>query len=305
MKKNKYNFTRALPFLLPSLIGFLLFSLVPIFISMTLSLTQWNGLTRLNIFNGGFLTLVKDQFVGIENFKLIFTTEEFWRVLRNTGYYIVLYIPLMLITSLAVAGILNVNLKGITVFRVMYYIPVLTSWVAGALIWKWVLSPEYGAINNLLGLIGIDGPGWLQDKTWAMPGIVIASIWKDMGFFGLILLGGLKSIDPSYYEAAGMDGASKFQKYWYITLPLLSPVTFFVIIVSVINSFQLFPQVMIMTEGGPSGSTQVIVERIYRYGFEYFKMGYGIAYSWILSMIIFIFTYFQFKVQKKWVHYDS
>ena len=305
MKNKKRNFIRALPFLLPTLIGFLLFSLIPILISLILSMTEWNGLARLDLFNGGFISLVKEQFVGIQNFKGILTTEEFWDVLGHTSYYIVLYVPLMLITSLTVAGVLNVNLKGITIYRVMYYIPVLTSWVAGALIWRWVLSPEYGAVNNILSIIGIQGPGWLQNKSWAMPGIVLASVWKDMGFFGLILLGGLKSIDPSYYEACEIDGANKIQKLWYITLPLLSPVTFFVVIVSIINSFQLFPQVMIMTEGGPSGSTQVLMERIYRYGFQYFKMGYAVAYSWLLTIIIFICTFFQFKFERKWVNYDS
>lgn len=305
MKNSKSNFTKALPFLLPSLLGFLLFSIVPIIISMVLSLTEWNGLSRINIFGGGFFALVKELFVGIDNFKLILTTKEFWRVLGNTAYFIVLYIPAMLITSLVAASILNMNIKGNTIYRVLYYIPVLTSWVAASLIWKWVLSPEYGAVNNILVMIGIDGPGWLQDKHWAMPGVVLASVWKDMGYFGLIFLGGLKGINKSYYEAAEIDGASKMQKFMRITLPLLSPVTFFVIIVSIINSFQLFPQVMIMTEGGPSGATQVIVERIYRYGFEYFKMGYAVAFSWILSVIIFVFTFIQFKAQRKWVHYES
>lgn len=305
MKNSKSNFTKALPFLLPSLLGFLLFSIVPIFISMVLSLTEWNGLSRINIFGGGFFVLVKELFVGIDNYKLILTTQEFWRVLGNTAYFIVLYIPAMLITSLAAASILNVNIKGNAIYRVLYYIPVLTSWVAASLIWKWVLSPEYGAVNNILAMIGIEGPGWLQDRHWAMPGVVLASVWKDMGYFGLIFLGGLKGINKSYYEAAEIDGASRFQKFIRITLPLLSPVTFFVIIVSIINSFQLFPQVMIMTEGGPSGATQVIVERIYRYGFEYFKMGYAVAFSWILSVIIFVFTFIQFKAQRKWVHYES
>jgi multiple sugar transport system permease protein len=182
---------------------------------------------------------------------------------------------------------------------------VLTSWVAGALIWKWVLSPEYGVINNILSFIGIEGPGWLQDEKWAMPGIVLASVWKDIGFYGLILLGGLKNINPTYYEAADIDGANTWQKFKHITLPLLSPVTFFVIIICLIFSFQLFPQVMIMTEGGPYGSTQVLVERIYQYGFQYFKMGYASAYSWLLFIIIFVLTIIQFKLQRKWVHYDS
>ena len=196
-------------------------------------------------------------------------------------------------------------LKGITVFRIMYYIPVLTSWVAASLIWKWVLSPQYGILNQLLGYIGISGPGWLTDKVWAMPAIVLASVWKDMGFYGLFLLSGLKAIDTGYYEAATVDGAGKMKQFFSITLPLLSPSMFFCIIMALINAFQLFPQVQIMTEGGPNGATQVMVERIYTYGFKYFKMGYASAYSWLLFVIIFILTLIQMKLQNKWVHYES
>ena len=138
-----------------------------------------------------------------------------------------------------------------------------------------------------------------------MPGIVLTSIWKDMGFFALIFLGGLQGIDSDYYEAAKIDGAGVWQRFWHITLPLLSPITFFVIVICLIFSFQLFPQVMIMTDGGPYGATQVMVERIYRYAFSYFKMGYASAFSFILFAIIFVFTYLQLKLQKKWVHYDA
>jgi multiple sugar transport system permease protein len=191
---------------------------------------------------------------------------------------------------------------------VLYYIPVLTSWVAGALIWRWFLSPEYGPLNALLGLIGVHGPGWLQDEHWAMPGIVLASIWKDMGFFGLIFLGGLQGINPSYYEAAQIDGAGGWTQFRRITLPLLSHVTFFVVVICVINSFQLFPQVMIMTTGGdagPHGATQVMVERIYKYAFRYYRMGYATAFSWLLFLIIFSFTWIQLRLQRKWVTYEA
>lgn len=303
-KYRRRGFLKALPFLLPSMIGFILFIFVPIIIAVLISQTSWNGLAKISLFDG-FGKMIAKEYVGIQNFIQILKGQEFWDVLGNTLYFIVLYIPLVLVASLGVASILNSRFRGITAYRIMYYIPVLTSWVAGALIWKWVLSPEYGAINDILGLIGIEGPGWLQDEKWAMPGIVLASVWKDVGFYGLILLGGLKNINPTYYEAAEIDGANGWQKFRHITLPLLSPVTFFVIIICLIFSFQLFPQVMIMTESGPFGSTQVIVERIYRYGFEYFKMGYAAAYSWLLFAIIFVLTIVQFKLQRKWVHYDS
>jgi multiple sugar transport system permease protein len=287
-------------FLLPSLVGLITFSLIPIVYSFIISLTDWNGLNAWKLAEG------IPKFVGFGNYKDLLTHEEFWRVLRNTLYFIVLYIPLILAASIALASLLNNKYKGIGFFRTLYYIPVLTSWVAGALIWKWLLSADYGPVNQLLSFIGIHGPAWLQDKYWAMPGIVMASIWKDMGFFSLLILGGLHAINPNYYEAAEMDGANFWQRFVNITLPLLTPVLFFVTIICIINSFQLFPQVMIMTQdAGPFGSTQAMVERIYKYSFKYYKMGYASSFSWILFIIIFSFTYLQMKLQKKWVHYDA
>ena len=216
-----------------------------------------------------------------------------------------MYIPLMLAVSLLEAYLLSSSRRGVSAFRVVYYLPVLTSWVAASLIWTTVLSPQYGAMNNLLALFGIQGPGWLLDEKWAMAAIVLVSVWKDAGFFGLILLSGMVGINKSYYEAAALDGAGAWKKFWRITVPLMSPAIFYVLIVALINAFQLFPQVMIMTDGGPNGATQVMVERIYRYGFRYFRMGYAAAFSWILFVIIMACTAFQMKAQKRWVNYDA
>ena len=290
----------ASPFLLPSLIGLLIFSLLPLIISGLISLTDWNGLDRLT--DPDFL---QDHFVGLANYKSILTTQEFWNTLGNTMEYIVLYIPLMLAASLLVAYLLSRPHRGIGAFRVIYYIPVLTSWVAASLIWKSVLAPQYGAMNGILEWFGIQGPGWLLDEAWAMPAIVLVSVWKDMGFFGLILLSGIVGINKTYYEAAEIDGAGGWTKFTRITLPLLTPSIFYVVIVAMINGFQLFPQVMIMTGGGPNGATQVMVERIYQYGFRYYRMGYAAAFSWILFVIIMVFTAIQMKGQERWVHYDS
>lgn len=168
-----------------------------------------------------------------------------------------------------------------------------------------ILAPQYGAMNNILAFFGIEGPGWLLDEKWAMPAIVLVSVWKDMGFFGLILLSGMVGINRTYYEAAEIDGAGAWTRFWKITLPLLTPAIFYVLIVSLINSFQLFPQIMIMTDGGPNGATQVMVERIYKYGFRYFKMGYASAFSWILFLIIMVCTAIQMRGQKRWVNYDA
>ncbi len=299
-KKQGKGLLIASPFLLPSLIGLLIFSLLPLIISGLISLTDWNGLDRLT--DPDFL---QDHFVGLANYKSILTTQEFWNTLGNTMEYIVLYIPLMLAASLLVAYLLSRPHRGIGAFRVIYYIPVLTSWVAASLIWKSVLAPQYGAMNGILEWFGIQGPGWLLDEAWAMPAIVLVSVWKDMGFFGLILLSGIVGINKTYYEAAEIDGAGGWTKFTRITLPLLTPSIFYVVIVAMINGFQLFPQVMIMTGGGPNGATQVMVERIYQYGFRYYRMGYAAAFSWILFVIIMVFTAIQMKGQERWVHYDS
>ena len=299
-KRGGEGLVTASPFLLPSLIGLLVFSLLPLIISGLISLTDWNGLDRLT--DPDFL---QDHFVGLANYKSILTTPEFWNTLGNTMEYIVLYIPLMLAASLLVAYLLSRPHRGIGAFRVVYYIPVLTSWVAASLIWKSVLAPQYGAMNGILAWFGIQGPGWLLDEAWAMPAIVLVSVWKDMGFFGLILLSGIVGINRTYYEAAEIDGAGGWTKFTRITLPLLTPSIFYVVIVAMINGFQLFPQVMIMTGGGPNGATQVMVERIYQYGFRYYRMGYAAAFSWILFVIIMVFTAIQMKGQERWVHYDS
>ncbi len=291
---------KASIFLVPSVIGFAVIYLAPMVISILISLTDWNGLDHL--FAPGFM---EDHFVGLKNYAEIMHSTEFWSVLTHTLTYIVLYIPLMLIASIAAASLLNQPRRYVGVFRVIYYIPVLTSWVAASLIWKSILSPQYGAMNAILSFFGIHGPGWLLDERWAMPAIVLVSVWKDMGFFGLILLSGMVGINQTYYEAAKIDGASKWTQFIKITLPLLTPAIFYVLIVSLINSFQLFPQIMIMTGGGPNGSTQVMVERIYQYGFKYYKMGYASAFSWILFAIIMICTAIQMHGQKRWVNYDS
>lgn len=290
MHKNfKYY---ILIFLVPSLMGYLIFSLLPIFSALYLSFTSWDVI-------GGKPTLI-----GLENYKNIFTTDEFYRVMGNTMKFILLYIPLIMISSFSVALLFDSKVKGVTGFRILLFVPVLTSWVAGSIIWKSALNGQYGLVNNLLGLVGIEGPGWLTDTKWSMISIVMVSIWKDLGFFSLIIFGGLRGINKTVYEAAKIDGASSFQILRNITLPLVSPTLFFVLITTMINSFQLFPQVMVMTGGGPLGSTQVIVERIYTYGFKYFNMGYATALSMILLAIIVSITIIQLVLQKKWVFYE-
>lgn len=307
MNNGRTGFKIALPYLLPSLIGAVLFAFLPIIVSLFLSLTDWTGMTPISL-TSGFFTFIKNNFIGLNNYIGILKDREFWSALSHNLYFIVLYLPMMLFLSLGAALLINSPRKGTGFFRNIYYIPVLTSWVAGALVWKWLLSPTYGPINNALAYLGIKGPMWLQSEVWAMPSIVIASVWKDFGFYAMILFGGLKAISIEYYEAAKIDGASPFQCLKKITIPLLSSVIFYVVMLSMINAFQLFPQIMVMTDkgnAGPNGATTVMVERIYKYAFRFGKMGYAAAFSWMLFLVIMIFTAVQKYGEKKWVHYEN
>lgn len=279
-------------FLIPTIFGYVVFSLLPIFSALYLSFTSWDVI-------GG-----SPDWIGLKNYIQIFKSPEFYRVLKNTLKFIVLYIPLIMTSSFFVAILFNAKVKGVTGFRVLLFIPVLTSWVAGAIIWRSVLNGQYGLVNNILKIFGIKGPGWLTDPSWAMVSIVFASVWKDLGFFSLIIFGGLRGIDKTLYEAAQIDGANRGQILRKITLPLVTPTLFFVLVTTIINSFQLFPQVMVMTGGGPMGATQVMVERIYTYGFRYFEMGYAAALAIILLFLIVIVTLIQMLLQKKWVYYE-
>lgn len=279
-------------FLVPSLLGYVVFSLLPMFSALYLSFTDWDVI-------GG-----APDWIGLKNYLTIVQSDEFYRVLRNTLKFLVLYIPSIMVFSFLVALLFDAKVKGVSGFRIFLFIPVLTSWVAGSIIWRSVLNGQYGLLNNLLMLVGIEGPGWLTDPSWSMVSIVMVSIWKDVGFFSLIIFGGLRGIDKSLYEAAAIDGASSGQITRKITLPLVTPTLFFVLITTIINSFQLFPQVMVMTQGGPLGSTQVMVERIYVYGFRYFEMGYAAALAMILLFIIVTVTVIQLALQRKWVYYE-
>ena len=205
--------------------------------------------------------------------------------------------------GLGIALALNTGVRAIGLLRSMYFLPVVTSWVVVALMWKWLLNPSTGLVNTVLGFVGIQGPGWWTDPSWAMPAVVIATAWKDLGFVMVIFLAGLQAIPGDYYEAALVDGAGWWARFRYITLPLLSPSTFFVLTISLINGFQVFDQVFVMTGGGPAGSTTVLVERVYTHAFRYSQMGYAAAMSWVLFAIIIGVTALQFRAQDRWVHY--
>ncbi len=278
-------------FLLPSLIGLTIFTLIPILSSLGLTLFEWDLLTP-------------PRFVGWGNFQRLIHDQNFQVALAHTLYFIVGYIPLVMVIALGVAVMLNQKLKGVILLRTAFFIPVVSAWVAVALLWMWIFNPKFGIVNYLLGLVGVQGPAWLFDPQWAMPAVIITSVWKDIGFVMVMFLAGLQGIPTEYYEAAAIDGAGGWQRFCHITLPLLSPTTFFALIISLINSFQVFDQVWIMTGGGPAGATSVLVEQIVKNAFSYSRMGYAAALSWVLFLLVFSATAFQMRLQKHWVTYD-
>jgi multiple sugar transport system permease protein len=280
----------AAAFLGPSLVALLAFSIGPMVGTVWVSLQEWN--------------LIRDaQFVGFDNYRELWGDDDFRRALTNTLYYLVGYLPLVMVGGLGLALLVNSKLKGVALFRAMYFLPVVTSWVVVALLWKWLLNPSDGLVNWSLGLVGIDGPGWWTSRTWAMPSVILASAWKDLGFVMIILLAGLQSIDETLYEAARIDGAGAWQRLRSITIPMLTPSIFFVTVISLINGFQVFDQVWVMTEGGPAGSSTVVVEQIVKNTFSFGRAGYASAMSVVLFVIILVVTAIQMRMQKRWVFY--
>jgi multiple sugar transport system permease protein len=272
--------------LLPSLVGMFAFVMLPVLSSLVLSFAEWDLIGEL-------------RWIGLGNYLVALGDPAVLGALRNTLLFIAGYLPSVVVLALGLALLLNRRLKGRVVFRAIYFVPVVTSWVAVSLIWKWLLNPQYGLVNYGLAALGIKGPGWLFDPSWAMAGIVLTSVWKDVGFVTVIYLAGLQDIPENLYEAAELDGASPWQRFWTITLPMLAPTTFFVTTISLISSFQVFDQVWIMTGGGPAGATSVMVEQIYKNAFSYYKMGYASAISWVLFALIFAVTLAQSIAQRR------
>lgn len=289
-KRLKYALTIAV-FLLPSLIPLVMFVLGPMVSAAWTSLHSWNLIGPM-------------QWVGLDNYAFLLTDPATHQAFLHTVYYIVGYLPLVYVGGLALALALNTALKGRAFLRGVYFLPVITSWVVVALVWRWLLNPSTGVVNTVLAWFGIEGPGWWADPAWAMPSIILASAWKDLGFVMVLLLAGLQAINPDLYEAAELDGAGWWRRLFSITLPMLSPSTFFVIVLSLINGFQVFDQVYVMTGGGPNNASQVVVQQVYDLTFRYGQAGMASALSWLLFFVILIVTLIQFYGQRRWVNYD-
>ncbi len=275
-------------FILPSLIHLLVFLLIPLVFSLYLSFTDWRGPNPQNAL-----------FIGLENYQFLLGDRRFWEAMRNTAYYTALFVPGGMIASLIVALVMNQKLKGVNFFRTLFFMPVISSWVAVSIIWITLLDPQVGILNYLLQQVGIAPVNWLGTPGTAMIAIVIIAIWKGLGFQMVIWLAGLQAIPEELHEAAEIDGANRWQGFIYITLPLLAPTTFFLAITGVIGSFQVFSPIYVITGGGPRGSTDVVVYHIYTRAFEAYDMGYAASQAWVLFAVIFVATLIQVWLRRR------
>ena len=279
---GRWNQREGYVFVLPSFAHLLLFFLIPLGFSLWLSFHDWRGLVTRDI-----------PFVGLDNYRFMLEDARWWRAVRNTLAYTFLSVPLGMAVSLAIAIVMNQPLRGVYLFRAMFFLPVVTSWVAVSIVWLWVLDGNIGLLNYALSLIGIEGPRWLENPQTALLALVLIATWKGAGFQMIIWLAGLQGVPSVLYEAAVVDGATRWQRFRYVTLPMLAPTTFFLLITGVIGSFQVFTPVFVMTQGGPRGSTDVAVYRIYERAFVSFDFGYASALAWVLFAFIFVATLIQ------------
>lgn len=279
-------------FVLPWLIGFVVFTAGPMLTSFWISLNLYD--------------LHSMEFVGTENYRrLLFQDEIFWKSVRVTLTYAVVSVPLGICLSLALAVLLNQNVRGQRLFRTFFYMPSLVPSVASALLWGWVFNADSGVLNQGLSVFGLPAIKWLQDQNWTLFAFILMSLWGSGGPRMVIFLAGLQGIPDSYMEAALLDGATAWQRFRRVTLPLLSPVMFFNLVMGVIGSFQVFTSAYVMTSGGPNNATMFYALYLFRNGFEYFKMGKASALAWLLFAFLLLVTGVQFLVAKRWVHYEG
>lgn len=278
-------------FILPQLIGLLVFSLIPLVSVFYLSLASWDGLGPVN-------------FVGLQNYIDQFTGDDLRISLLHTIYYTVLAVPGGLILALLIALGLN-NVRGKSAYRVLYFMPYITGSVAVGVMWAWLLNSDFGLINTLLrSWFHASGVGWLTNSNYVIPSLAMVGTWQGLGFNMVILLAALQGIPVSYTEAARIDGANRFQVFWNVTLPMLTPSLFFTTVISIINSFQVFDLTFVLTGGGPGKDSYTMVYDLYHLGFESAQFGQASAVAVILFVILLVVTLIQFRLQRRWVNYD-
>lgn len=275
-------------FILPALMGTLIFIVIPVICSFGLSFAKWDLLSA-------------PQFVGFENYYEIISSDVFKKILLNTFVYAFSVTFFAVIIPLVLASILNSKIRGSEFFKTAYFLPFITPMIVIGLVWQWIFDPGIGLLNMILQR----NINWLYDTSLAMPSLIVVSVWKLIGYNVVLFLSGLSAVNNSIFEASKIDGANAFKTFWYVTVPILSPTIFFVVIVTAISSFQVFDLIYIMTQGGPFDSTNVIVYAIYKNAFEFFKIGPASAMAYILFAIIFVLTLIQWKLRKNFVYLEQ
>lgn len=279
-------------FALPWIFGFLLFTVGPMLASAGFAFADYN-------------LLQPPRWVGFENIRRALTNDALvWQSLKVTSVYAFVSVPLQIVFGLMVALLLNANIRGLQYYRTIYYLPSVLSGVAVALLWRWIYAPNYGLINAFLAGFGIQGPGWLSDAQWALPSLIGMSLWHVGGGI-IIYLAGLQGVPTEIYEAAEVDGAGWRARFWHVTIPLITPVLFYQLIIGIISALQVFTQALIMTNGGPHDSTLFFVLYLYRNAFQFFKMGYASVLAWILFFYILLLTLLVYRSSTAWVFYSG
>lgn len=280
--------------LLPSLILLLVFAIIPLFSALFLSFEKWDLIPNST-----------PSFIGLKNYISLFHDEYFYKCLVNTFLISILAVPISVMFALIVSIFLSQAIRGINIYRLIYFLPGITTLTAVTTVWGYILSPGDGMLNNLLRAVGVQNPpAWLASQVWVIPSLIVIGVWLWVGNDAVIFLAGLKAIPREYYEASHIDGASGWQQFRFITVPLVSPTTFFLLVTGFISSFQMFDLIYVFTGGGPAGRTMVVNMYIYQTAFKFMRMGYACAISFVLFFVILALTIFQLRAQKKWVHYN-
>lgn len=280
-----------LAFIAPNFLLFGVFTFYPLIYNFYLSFTKWNMISPVI------------PFVGVENYVTLVHDAVFWKVLRNTFYLGIGSISIRLVFALVLALVLNQRLAGRGFYRAIIFSPTFTTGAAVAIVWTWLLHREFGLMRIPFELVGLASPNWLADVRWTLPAIILVTIWKGLGYDTVIFLAGLQSIPSDLYEAAQVDGAGRWSLFRHVTLPMLSPITFFLVVTSVIHALQAFDLVAVMTGGGPMNSSKVIVYYIYENAFKFFKVGYASTLAVVLFLLTLLITVGQVRLSRRWVHY--
>jgi multiple sugar transport system permease protein len=280
--------------ILPWIVGFLLFTVGPVLASLYISMTKFN------LADGG-------TWIGLGNYVEALTADSlFWSSLGRSAYYTLLVVPLGVLTSLLAALLLNQDLRGTSLYRTMFFIPSLVPIVATAALWSWILAADIGPLNALFEAVGVKSPRWFAQAEWAIPAIAIIVLWSSIGGGRMItFLAGLQGVPQEFYEAAQIDGANAWQRFWHITLPMLSPVVFFNVVLGIIGSFQVFDVAFVATRGGPGEATYFYALHVFNKAFREFQLGYAAALAWLLFLVLIVFTQLQFRSSARWVFYEG